>query len=134
MGYDEGAVEYAHRSWPAEPTALGPIRREVERWLAGVDVAGDAWADLVLAVYEAASNVVDHAYRVSAGPAASWRSPRPTPTVANPARARPAWRARHVGCGQGQRAGEVAGMSQSEIAIGGTGGREHGSGRSPARS
>jgi serine/threonine-protein kinase RsbW len=68
-GYDEGAVEYAHRSWPAEPAALAPIRREVERWLAGVNVAGDAWADLVLAVNEAASNVVDHAYRVSAGPA-----------------------------------------------------------------
>jgi anti-sigma regulatory factor (Ser/Thr protein kinase) len=69
MGYDKSAVEYGNRSWPAEPAALAPIRREVERWLAGMDIDGDAFADLVLALNEAATNVVDHAYRVFAGTA-----------------------------------------------------------------
>ena len=44
------------------------IRREFARWLA-VDVAdGDQAEDLVLVVYEALANVVDHAYSSGEGP------------------------------------------------------------------
>jgi anti-sigma regulatory factor (Ser/Thr protein kinase) len=60
-----GPVEFAHRIWGAEPAALGPIRREAERWLAPLNLPAEAEEDLVLAVNEAASNVIDHAYRES---------------------------------------------------------------------
>ena len=50
-------------------TVAASIRREVRRWLDPLAVVPEAEADLVLAVNEAASNVVDHAYRSSAGPA-----------------------------------------------------------------
>lgn len=52
---NDGAVGFAHRIWPAESAALAPIRREVERWLAPLDLPADVAADLVLAVKDAAS-------------------------------------------------------------------------------
>ena len=56
---------FAHRIWPARAAALAPIRREVRRWLEPLEVTPDAEADLVLAVNEAASNIIDHAYPAS---------------------------------------------------------------------
>jgi len=53
---------FAHQVWPARAGALALIRREVRRWLGPLEVTPDAEADLVLAVSEAASNVIDHAY------------------------------------------------------------------------
>jgi anti-sigma regulatory factor (Ser/Thr protein kinase) len=54
---------FGHQVWPARAGAPTLIRREVRRWLAPLDVMPDAEADLVLAVNEAATNVIDHAYR-----------------------------------------------------------------------
>ena len=54
--------EFAHRVWPAHPRQLAPLRAEVRRWLAPLALTGDAEDDLVLAVSEAASNCVEHAY------------------------------------------------------------------------
>ena len=53
---------FAHQIWPARAGALALIRREVRRWLGPLEVTPDAEADLVLAVNEAASNAIDHAY------------------------------------------------------------------------
>jgi anti-sigma regulatory factor (Ser/Thr protein kinase) len=52
-----------HRTWPAHPRQLSALRAEVRRWLAPLALLGDAEIDLVLAVNEAASNCVEHAYR-----------------------------------------------------------------------
>ena len=51
-----------HRSWPAYPRRLAALRAEVRRWLAPLALPGDAKNDLLLAVNEAASNCVEHAY------------------------------------------------------------------------
>ena len=55
---------FAHQVWPARAGALVRIRREVRRWLGPLEVTPDTEADLVLAVSEAASNVIDHAYLI----------------------------------------------------------------------
>jgi anti-sigma regulatory factor (Ser/Thr protein kinase) len=55
-------TEFVHRSWPADARQLAPMRTEVRRWLAPLALLGDAEDDVVLAVNEAASNCVDHAY------------------------------------------------------------------------
>ncbi|MFP5023266.1 ATP-binding protein [Pseudonocardia phyllosphaerae] len=50
---------------PAEPGAAGRSRRETGRWLAalcGVDTPCNTMSDLVLAVNEAVSNSIEHAY------------------------------------------------------------------------
>jgi anti-sigma regulatory factor (Ser/Thr protein kinase) len=52
---------------PAEPGRLRELRRWLEAWLRGNEVAGPRGADLVLAVHEAAMNAVEHAYGVDAG-------------------------------------------------------------------
>jgi anti-sigma regulatory factor (Ser/Thr protein kinase) len=54
--------EFVHRSWPAYPRHLAALRAEVRRWLAPLALPGDAGNDLLLAVNEAASNCVEHAY------------------------------------------------------------------------
>jgi anti-sigma regulatory factor (Ser/Thr protein kinase) len=54
--------EFVHRIWPAHPRHLTILRAEVRRWLAPLALPGDAENDLVLAVNEAASNCVEHAY------------------------------------------------------------------------
>jgi anti-sigma regulatory factor (Ser/Thr protein kinase) len=51
---------------PAQAGALTLIRGEVRRWLALLEVLPEAEADLVLAVNEAAANVIDRAYRTGA--------------------------------------------------------------------
>ena len=57
--------EFAHRSWPAYTRYLAPLRSEVRRWLAPLALPGDTRNDVVLAVNEAASNCVEHAYTVA---------------------------------------------------------------------
>ena len=56
------SAPFARRSWPARPRQLAPLRAEVRRWLAPLDLAGQAEDDLVAAVSEAASSCVEHAY------------------------------------------------------------------------
>jgi serine/threonine-protein kinase RsbW len=56
------SAEFVHLSWPADPRQLAPLRAEVRRWLAPLTLTDDAEDDLVLAVSEAASNSVEHAY------------------------------------------------------------------------
>jgi anti-sigma regulatory factor (Ser/Thr protein kinase) len=55
--------EFAHRSWPADPRQLSAIREDVRGWLGPLDLTENARQDLVLAVSEAASNVLTHAYQ-----------------------------------------------------------------------
>ncbi|HEX4250897.1 MAG TPA: ATP-binding protein [Pseudonocardia sp.] len=55
-------VEFVHRSWPATPRQLGEIRAEVRGWLAPLRLTEGARQDLVLAVSEAVSNSIEHAY------------------------------------------------------------------------
>ena len=54
--------EFVHRTWRAYPRHLTALRAEVRHWLAPLALLGDAEIDLVLAVNEAASNCVEHAY------------------------------------------------------------------------
>jgi anti-sigma regulatory factor (Ser/Thr protein kinase) len=52
---------------PAEPERLREVRRWLEAWLRGNELAGPRGGDLVLAVHEAAMNAVEHAYGPGAG-------------------------------------------------------------------
>ena len=56
------STEYVYRSWPADARQLGAIRNEVHRWLAPLALPEDDEDDVVLAVSEAASNCIEHAY------------------------------------------------------------------------
>jgi anti-sigma regulatory factor (Ser/Thr protein kinase) len=53
---------YAFGIWPAHPRQLAPIRVELRRWLAPLGMTGEALADMILAVGEAAANSMEHAY------------------------------------------------------------------------
>lgn len=55
------------RKLPATVENANRLRRELRTWL-DVDVEIDIAEDLVLAVYEALANVVEHAYRERQGP------------------------------------------------------------------
>lgn len=63
---ERAAVDARHstprRCWPADPAQLGPIRADVRVWLASLRVEEETAEDLVLAVSEAASNAIEHAY------------------------------------------------------------------------
>ena len=63
MKHHVDTAAFGHRVWPAQADALTLIRHEVRRWLGPLEVMPEVEADLVLAVNEAASNVIDHAYR-----------------------------------------------------------------------
>jgi anti-sigma regulatory factor (Ser/Thr protein kinase) len=54
--------EFVHRTWPAHPRQLASLRAEVRPWLVPLALTGDAEDDVVLAVSEAASNCIEHAY------------------------------------------------------------------------
>jgi serine/threonine-protein kinase RsbW len=62
LGAVSGWVGFGRRVWPAEAGQLTAMRAEVHRWLAALDLPDDAEHDLVLAVSEAASNAIEHAY------------------------------------------------------------------------
>ena len=55
-------VEYVHRSWPATARQLAVIRRAVRDWLHPLPLDDQRADDLVLAVDEATTNAVEHAY------------------------------------------------------------------------
>jgi serine/threonine-protein kinase RsbW len=55
-------VEFVHRSWPAHPRELAAIRAETRRWLAPFNLADDTEQAFVIAVNEATTNAVEHAY------------------------------------------------------------------------
>lgn len=59
------AFEFVRQTWPAHPGQLAPLREQVRSWLAPLSLTEDAEDDVVLAVSEAASNSVEHAYRPS---------------------------------------------------------------------
>ena len=65
----------------ADPGQLSAIRRAVAQWAAGAGMDGDSIGDLQLALGEAASNAVEHAYRDAASPAACSSSWTSTPTA-----------------------------------------------------
>lgn len=54
--------------WTADPIHLPRIRTMTRSWLASLGLDADTTSDLVLAVNEAASNAIEHAYVVP-GPA-----------------------------------------------------------------
>jgi anti-sigma regulatory factor (Ser/Thr protein kinase) len=64
-----GHVEFVHRSWPADPVQLSAIRHQLADWLGPLRLTELETADVVLAVDEAVSNSVEHAY----GPAEAGR-------------------------------------------------------------
>jgi anti-sigma regulatory factor (Ser/Thr protein kinase) len=68
MRVDEIAHEPLELTTPAEPSALAPIRRAVEAWLAEQEIdPTDGW-QIVGACHEACANAAEHAYRpVEAG-------------------------------------------------------------------
>jgi anti-sigma regulatory factor (Ser/Thr protein kinase) len=55
-------IGFVTRSWRADPRRLREIRAELRRWLAPFELTTDAVHDVVLAVNEAVSNVIVHAY------------------------------------------------------------------------
>lgn len=54
-------------TFPAVSSALGDIRAAVRRWLSGVGAGSDDVTDVLLAVGESTSNVVEHAYGPGGG-------------------------------------------------------------------
>ena len=54
----------AQLTWPAERQRIPQLRAEVRRWLSPLRLARETAADIVLAVNEAATNAVEHAYAV----------------------------------------------------------------------
>lgn len=55
-------VGYVHRTWPAQARQLAVIRRAVRDWLHPLPLDYQRRADLVLAIDEATTNAVEHAY------------------------------------------------------------------------
>jgi anti-sigma regulatory factor (Ser/Thr protein kinase) len=52
----------ARNTWAANPIHLQHIRAQTRRWLAPLELDQDTEQDLILAVNEAVSNAIDHAY------------------------------------------------------------------------
>jgi serine/threonine-protein kinase RsbW len=57
-----GREGYAFGIWPAQPRQLAPIRLWLRRWLAPLEMSGEAQEDMILAANEAAANSIEHAY------------------------------------------------------------------------
>lgn len=53
---------------PAEPTVATVVRRRLHRWALELGVSDSLVDDIVLGVYEALANVVEHAYRSAPEP------------------------------------------------------------------
>ena len=58
----QAAFVEAHSSWAADPVHLPHIRSQTRNWLAPLALDQDTERDLVLAVNEAVSNAIEHAY------------------------------------------------------------------------
>jgi anti-sigma regulatory factor (Ser/Thr protein kinase) len=76
VGYDDDIAMVVYRQPPfpleldleAEPESLAGIRQDLRRWLRLGGVETEKISDIVLAVAEAATNAIEHAYRnVAAG-------------------------------------------------------------------
>jgi len=52
-------------TWPAQPEQLAHIRASVRAWLTPLGFSPGSICDIVLAVNEAASNSIEHAYRAT---------------------------------------------------------------------
>jgi PAS domain S-box-containing protein len=52
---------------PAEPSALGPLRRAVRRWLDECDAGDEESYEIILACNEAFANAIEHAYGPAGG-------------------------------------------------------------------
>ncbi|HEY1970383.1 MAG TPA: ATP-binding protein [Pseudonocardia sp.] len=59
-------AEFAHKSWPAGPQHLPGMRGEVRRWLMPLSLSDEARYDLLVAVSEAVTNAIEHAYPLEA--------------------------------------------------------------------
>jgi len=101
------SAQFVHRTWPARPRQWAPLRAEVRRWLAPLDLPGQAEDDLVLVVSETASK-----RRRARLPTADRRPPSSPP--------RPWWRRRRndgqADVGRGSRvvpAGAIATSARS---------------------
>jgi anti-sigma regulatory factor (Ser/Thr protein kinase) len=55
------------RRWPADARVLRDVRDVMRRWLAKWNVAEDAAFDITVAVHEACTNAIDHAYGPGGG-------------------------------------------------------------------
>ena len=62
MRADVTADEPLELTTPAEPSALAPIRRAVEAWLAGQRIDQHEGWQIVAACHEACANASEHAY------------------------------------------------------------------------
>ena len=56
------AIGLVSQIWWADRTQLASIRAELRRWVAPLELTADAVHDVVLAVNEAVSNTIVHAY------------------------------------------------------------------------
>jgi serine/threonine-protein kinase RsbW len=92
---------YVYLRFSADPGRLGEARRELGRWAAALDLGRTLTQDIVLALDEATTNAVEHAYLNRAGPVTlfagcdrtghcawtvvsdcgKWRPPRTGPTT-----------------------------------------------------
>jgi anti-sigma regulatory factor (Ser/Thr protein kinase) len=63
-GRGASPVAFVRRTWFADAGQLASIRSEVRRWLGSLGVTEEAASDVVFVVSEAASNAVEHAYRL----------------------------------------------------------------------
>jgi anti-sigma regulatory factor (Ser/Thr protein kinase) len=55
-------AEFAHFQWPADEHQLAQIRATARGWLSSPLLTEDAAEDMLVAVSEAASNAIEHAY------------------------------------------------------------------------
>ena len=69
---NEATPQPSPRRWshtaPAEPSVATVIRRRLHHWALELGVSNDLVDDIVLGVYEALANVVEHAYRSAPEP------------------------------------------------------------------
>ncbi|ANZ28570.1 anti-sigma regulatory factor (plasmid) [Rhodococcus sp. WB1] len=91
-----------HRQLPALASELTVLRYGLSSWLSRVGLAEDSRADVLVAVYEALANAVEHAYRdrapevvavdatyharqhvleITVADRGRWRTPTPQPTL-----------------------------------------------------
>jgi serine/threonine-protein kinase RsbW len=56
------AARSVWRTWSTDPAMLAELRTAVRTWLAPLGFSDETAEDIVLAVNEAASNCIDHAY------------------------------------------------------------------------
>jgi anti-sigma regulatory factor (Ser/Thr protein kinase) len=92
MHADVMADEPLELTTRAEPSALAPIRRAVEAWLAGQRIdRGEGW-QIVAACHEACANASEHAYPPWEGGSIEVRARREGPRIVVAVRDHGRWR------------------------------------------